>query len=589
MQRRRPHSGALAADLAVAKRLRCLPATVAGSTLQRLGYAAALLILIAVTTATVAVGNGGSRKLNAHEILVAQTATEMQERGEYAVPYYNGLIRLEKPPLPYWLAVLVHWGMDTTGSPRVSELEVRMPSLLAAPLLLIVTFFLGAVAFDDCRIGFAAAAILATSSDFFIYSRSARPEMLYALFCVLQMLGLMIAVRRAEHGLSTLGSAALAWAATIFAMYAKGPQSPALFIVGTCLALVMRRPRLSPLPVVRLPMGLAVVAVTVVPYFVYLAMQSQGAVEFWAGQMVQNTSAPWWLRPLRLFYPAAIIVGMAPWIVGVGLALRDAWKRRHPSIVVLASCVVVTVVSLSFVGKLRHHYVLPVTPLCAVLAAAAAVDLYQRIRAGEIPLRTLRNLGIAQAALTGIALLVGAALSLRSHAVTGQAMWAAAWPWLAVGAAFAVLGARITVERPAMAFASFVAAFFSAWMSVSVAGIDSEPRWALATQFAADVAEVTPARKPIYLESGIEESLVYYGRRRVIWGKVQDWLAAHPHGRPPLFVCEGECAGAEGRVITVQRDVPREKAMILFRPRRPTSEQSPGSAAASGGQATNRR
>ena len=91
----------------------------------------------------------------------------------------------------------------------------------------------GEVAPGDARVGLVAATVLATTSDFFIYSRSARPEMLYTLFCVLQMLGLMIAVRRAEHGLSTARGAALAWGATVAALLAKGPQHPAVFLAGT--------------------------------------------------------------------------------------------------------------------------------------------------------------------------------------------------------------------------------------------------------------------------------------------------------------------------------------------------------------------
>ena len=543
--------------------------------------AAALLLVVVLAGAAIAPGNGPSRPLNAHEILVAQTAIEMQERGDYLVPYYNGLIRLEKPPLPYWLVVLVHRALDETHGTRISELEARIPSLVAGLLLLLVTFQLGAVAFDDRRVGLVAVALLATSSDFFIYSRSARPEMLYALFCVLQMLGIMIAVRRAEHGFSTTGGAALAWGATVAALYAKGPQAPAFFLVGTSLALLMRRPRLSPLKALRLPAGLALVAVAVVPYFAYLAMQGENALGFWASQIVQDKPVPLWLRPLRFFYPSAIVVGMAPWIVGIGLALRDAWKRRHPSIVVLASCIVVTVACLSFAGKLRHHYVLPATPLCAVLAAAAAVDLYQRVSAGEIPLRTLRSLGIAQSAVIALALLAAGGLSLRPHAITGSGMWIAAAPWLVAGAMLAVVGVRLTTSRPAAAFVSFVAALFSGWTAVSAAGIDSFPRWASATRFAAEVAEVTPVGEPIYLESGIEESLVYYGQRRVVWSTVRDWMAANPHGRVPWFVCEGECVAARGRVISEQRDVARDEAMILLRPRRSRRVPAPGSEAAS--------
>ena len=551
--------------------------------------AAVLLVIVALAAGTLAAGNGPSRPLNAHEILVAETAIEMQERGDYLVPYYNGLIRLEKPPLAYWLAVLAHRSFGDRSSTRVSELEARIPSLIAGLMLLLVTFQLGAVAFDDRRVGLVAAAIFATTSSFFIFSRSARPEIVYALCCTLQMLGIMIAIRRAERGLSTTAGATLAWVAAVAGVFAKGPQAPAFFLIGTSLALVTRRPRLSPVQVLRLPAGLAFVVVAVAPYFAYLATQSEGALGFWAAQMVQNKPIPLWLRPLRFYYPAMLIVGMAPWLVGIGLALRDVWKRRHPSVVVLASCVLVMLVCLSFAGKLRDHYVLPGVPLFAVLAAAAAVDLLQRIRAGEVPLRTLRNLGLAQSVLTGLGLLAGVWMSLRPHAVTGVSMWWAAAPWIAASAVLAVAGARLTVARPTPAFVAFFAACLAGWTAVSVSGVDSSPRWGPAAGFAADVAEVTPASATIYLETGIEESLVYYGRRRVVWSSVRDWLAGHPRGRPPLFVCEGKCADVVGRVVIVQRDVPRDHAMILFRPRRSPSSPAPDSAAASTGPAATPR
>jgi 4-amino-4-deoxy-L-arabinose transferase-like glycosyltransferase len=556
--------------------------------IQRVKYAAVLLLLVVSSAGILAPGNGASRPLNAHEIFVAQTATEMQERGDYLVPYYNGLIRLEKPPLPYWLAVLAHRAFDDAERTRVDELEARIPSLVAGLLLLIVTFQLGAVAFDDARVGLVAATVLATTSDFFIYSRSARPEMLYTLFCVLQMLGLMIAVRREERGLSTARGAALAWGATVAALLAKGPQHPAFFLIGTSLALVLRRPRLSPIRTLRLPLGVAFVAVAVLPYFAYLATQSTGALAFWAGQMVQDKPVALWLRPLRFFYPSAIVVGLAPWLVGIALALRDVWKRRHPSVVVLASCVVVTVVSLSFAGKLRHHYVLPAIPLCAVLAAAAAVDLFERVRVGEVSVRTLRTLGLAQAGFIGLALAAAAYLSLASHAVTGSPMWISAAPWLIAGATLAFTGGRMAAARPAAAFSAFIVALLAGWTAVSVSGIDSSPRWASATRFAAELAENTRAPDPLYLEAGVEESLVYYGRRRVVRNTARGWLDANPRGRVPLFVCRGECAGVAGHVIIVQRAVPRDEAMILVHPRRPRSAPAPGSEAASMGPATSR-
>ena len=99
-------------------------------------YRLIVLLLVAVTAAVIAVGNDRSRALNAHEVLVAETAGEMLERGDYLVPYYNGLIRLEKPPLAYWLTLASHRLGGSPSETRVSELEARIPSLIcgsAAP------------------------------------------------------------------------------------------------------------------------------------------------------------------------------------------------------------------------------------------------------------------------------------------------------------------------------------------------------------------------------------------------------------------------------------------------------------------------
>src|SRR6185295_2649298 len=53
-------------------------------------------------------GIGAQRPIDAHEAFVARTATEMSRRGEWAVPWFNDEIRLQKPPLSYWLAMGVH-------------------------------------------------------------------------------------------------------------------------------------------------------------------------------------------------------------------------------------------------------------------------------------------------------------------------------------------------------------------------------------------------------------------------------------------------------------------------------------------------
>jgi 4-amino-4-deoxy-L-arabinose transferase-like glycosyltransferase len=543
--------------------------------------AVALLFVVVAAGTVVAPGNGASRRLNPHEILVAQTATEMQQRGDLLIPYYNGSIRLEKPPLSYWSSMLAQRVLGIPSTQRVSELEARSPSLVAGMLLLLVTFAIGVAAFDDRRVGLVATAVLATTWDFFTYSRSARPEMAYTLFCNLQVLGFTLAIRSARKGESTWRGALLAWASMAAALLAKGPQLPAFFLAGTSIVLIAERPRVALGRTLHVTAGTMLVAAVVLPYFAYVASETHGALGFWAAQMVQDKPVPLWLRPLRLYYPAAIVVGLAPWIVALGLAARGVWRRRHPSAVMLAACILVMLVCLSFAGKLRQHYVLPATPLCAVLAGAALVDFRNELRDGSVSARALRKLASTHAAITVIALLGIALLSLRPHAVSGEPMWPGALPFVVVGLVAVWAGMRAVPDRLASGFVAFVCALFAGWAAISVAGIDSGSRWADAASFAEAVDRKLSPGEAIYLEAGVEESLVYYGRRRVIRSNARHWLADNPAGRVPYFVCEERCREVEGRAIIRQRGAASKDAMVLVRPRRAAGAPGPDSESAS--------
>ena len=50
-----------------------------------------LLALVAITLVAILPGNSESRRLRHHEILVAQTASEMLQSGDYLVPHVMGL------------------------------------------------------------------------------------------------------------------------------------------------------------------------------------------------------------------------------------------------------------------------------------------------------------------------------------------------------------------------------------------------------------------------------------------------------------------------------------------------------------------
>jgi 4-amino-4-deoxy-L-arabinose transferase-like glycosyltransferase len=149
-----------------------------------------LLLLLAV--AAVTPGSGSVRPLEEHEVLVARTASEMLLAGDFAVPRFNGEVRLQKPPVSYWLVAASHRLRGGDAAERISELTARLPSMLAGVALLFVTVAIGSVAFRDRRVGWTAAVLLATSWGFSRWAHNARPEMAYALFCSLMVLGFLL-------------------------------------------------------------------------------------------------------------------------------------------------------------------------------------------------------------------------------------------------------------------------------------------------------------------------------------------------------------------------------------------------------------
>lgn len=561
-----------------------------------LGVLAPLLLLVGIVAAVISNNNGASRPLKGHEIFVAETAGEMIERGAYLVPYYNGEPRLKKPPLSYWLTVLSHELIGAPGSPRVTELEARLPSLVSGILLLVVTFLLGAAAFDDRRVGLLAAAILATTWLFFVFSRNARPEMLYALFCTAQALGIMIAVRRHSEGKSSMPGAALAWAAMAGAVLAKGPHFPVFLLAGAIPALLIRSPRPSLARVLRPGLGIAILSL-VLPYFIYLAFQADGAASLWMGEMLQEKLVPLWLRPLRLYYPWALVWGVVPWLVVLGWTVVHCWKTRHPDALVLVGGILVSLAVLSFAGKLRQHYVLPLIPLCAVLAAWASVALYERAREEERARTLMRALMVSQAALIGALLVAGGWFAREENPVSGRSMWPDAMPWLLSGAALAGLAWMFASRRPAWASGALAASALAASAAAAVAGFDVSRYWATAAEFGAGIARRVPAGQPLLFQGVHSAALIYYGRRHDPEMPVEEWIAANPGRELPLLVCRNRCVmngvALDGRVLLRQRDLGQRRRMVLFDPGAVPLRQSatppdrvevPGSANSKGGQ-----
>lgn len=77
-----------------------------------------------------------ARPLNKiQELRVAETAREMVTNGDWVIPYFNGELRLRKPPLAYWVTATSY-----TVSGKINEFTARFGSALFASLTVFALF-----------------------------------------------------------------------------------------------------------------------------------------------------------------------------------------------------------------------------------------------------------------------------------------------------------------------------------------------------------------------------------------------------------------------------------------------------------------
>ncbi len=90
------------------------------------------LLLIALLT-----GLGERPVYKIQEVRIAETAREMLASGDWIVPRYNGDLRLQKPPLPYWLTAASY---QAAG---VSALTTRLPAVMFGMLCALLIWHWG--------------------------------------------------------------------------------------------------------------------------------------------------------------------------------------------------------------------------------------------------------------------------------------------------------------------------------------------------------------------------------------------------------------------------------------------------------------
>ncbi len=330
----------------------------------------------------------------------AEAAREMQEQGSWITPMLGGVPRFAKPAFVYWLMAGAYALLG------VGETAARLPSAVAALLLVLVQYAFARWAFGRDDVAWRAALVLLLSVEYVAIGRMALTDAILALWTTLAAYAFL----RGWLGAPPRGHwYALAWIAGALAVLTKGPVGLLVPLGGVvaylALAGGLRQAWREAWPL----RGLGLFLLIAAPW--YLGMFWLHGWDYAARARGETLGRV--LRPVigpggtALFYLPVLLVGFFPWSAflpeAIVAALRQARARarqsRHEAVSVFAGVwLVVGLVLFSLAQTRLPHYVLPLFPAAALLVAASWPARPSRLSRG-----LLVGIGTALAALLAVA------------------------------------------------------------------------------------------------------------------------------------------------------------------------------------------
>ena len=470
----------------------------------------AVLLLLCVLLFGFRLGRLGL--IDPDEPFYAQTAAEMLDRHDWVTPHIFGQPQFEKPILFYWLSAASFAALGR------NELAARLPGVLAATALVLMTWAFGRRAFGP-RAGTLAGLVLASGAAFAVTARMMLTDVVFSVFVCASCLLLWRAVDPA----SPLGRGRrllLAALASALAVLTKGPLGlliPALAALGW--RLVSRRP--LPLRPRAWLAAAALWALVATPWYAAMLTLYRGdyARAFFVHENFERLIRAEHPANNRLdYYPAVLLLGSFPWLPALAVTLRRARRRIAASAPALFLAVWFAAALVFFTlaqSKLPTYVVFLFVPL-ALLTGATLDDLLRDGFAG----RSERIPALTLGALQALALLAAPALG-------------AARPFAAtlLGAAACLAVAALLARRPSPAW---VAASALATLALIVG----------ATTWSADAVETATSTRPaaralaqrrdswapVLSSPFLVRGMWYYAHRgaRVLSNRGQPFFTPHP-------------------------------------------------------------
>ncbi len=280
------------------------------------------------------------------------TAQEMVKDGSYLIPTLNGELRLEKPPLPTWIAAGVEFLFPG------SLVAQRCVAGLVATMMIFFLYLLVIRLTRDRMIGLLAALVLATSFNAVMMGRTAT----WDIYCHSFMLGAIYFLVTALEGKGRQwGAFALSGIFLGLSFLGKGPVSFYALLLPFLIAYGLSyRPRMK---------GKAAPLVVMVLLFAVIAFWWMAYLYFFhrdmALQVAAKESSSWLNHNVRPWYyywqfPAEAGIWALFWVtalVGYFACRKEKYRKDHTfSIVWLLSSLIL----LSVIPEKKTRYLLPI-------------------------------------------------------------------------------------------------------------------------------------------------------------------------------------------------------------------------------------
>jgi 4-amino-4-deoxy-L-arabinose transferase-like glycosyltransferase len=372
--------------------------------------------------------------LDVDEPRYSQASWEMLSRGDWLIPWFNDLLRLDKPVWFYWTQMVSYLLFG------VSEFAARLPSVLMQLLTVVVTYGVGRTLVNR-SFGILSALVVSTMLMELILGRMAITDMTLAswmwvtvvsLFWVFRQhsggqyrwIGWVVATMAAAAGVLTKGPVALALPVLTMAIYVLVEP----VVLGLSGRENQRSPRIRPhraevpsLLIQWRTLGLfSLVSLCLAAPWYLLAAQQLGSL-FWEKLFFHNVTrfqsvvsshhAPWW------FYIPVALVGFIPWTFLLPSALpwlSRQWGRLGAGKSVLSQadtlnsrrCMLLGVlwfgVVVGFFTIAQTKLMTYILPAMAGLAFPMAGYLYALMTDKAFRNQTLRKLGVLFSVISGV-------------------------------------------------------------------------------------------------------------------------------------------------------------------------------------------